>query len=298
MPFTPHGSRRVEGDFDGGFISSHGGLALLRELARKWRFIGQIAACFTDQRDQRFIEHTVAELGSQRLFALCLGYEDLNDHDQLRREPLLAIAAGKDDLTSAQRRLPRDRGCPLAGKSTLNRTAISQRTRMTARRFAELSYQPRGERWARARRVVNKAKYLVEGEGKANCRYVVTNLPASEYPAQDLYETEYCGRGDMENRTKEQQQWLFSDRTSTFSFRANQLRLWLSSLAYTLMNLLRATCLSGTSMATATCGSIRLRLLRLGVLCRLSVRRIYWSFTSSCPDAALFRAILARLNSG
>src|ERR687893_1753578 len=119
------GSREVLADFDGGAISSDGGALLLREAERLTGVIRQFAACFTDHRDPDLIEHAVEELIAQRVYALALGYEDLNDHDDLRRDPLLAAVVGKPDPTGQTRQRQRDRGKALAGKSTLNRLELS-----------------------------------------------------------------------------------------------------------------------------------------------------------------------------
>ena len=119
--FSKHFRRQVSAQFDGGVISSDGGALLLREVERRIKLLPRLAACFEDRRDPQRIEHQVGELVSQRVYALALGYEDLNDHDELRRDPLLALLAGKSDLAGQQRKQERDRGKPLAGKSTLNR---------------------------------------------------------------------------------------------------------------------------------------------------------------------------------
>ena len=455
MRFQAHGRRRVEGDFDGGLISSHGGGLLLREVEERHQVIDQFARCFTDHRDPELVEHSVRDLAAQRVLAIALGYEDLNDHDELRKDPLLAMLVGKLDVTGQDRRVPADRGCPLAGKSTLNRLELSadgldERYRKIAadterialyfvqlyiqlherpervlldfdatddplhgrqegrffhgyyneycylplyafagdfplaavlreasedaaagaveqlrlivgqlreawpgvpvllrgdsgfcrdeimswcedngvdyllgvsrnprlvgmiqpmldevaaasaasgepvRQFAELRYRTL-DSWRQERRVVAKAEALVD---KQNPRFIVTCLPVDEHPGQALYEEDYCGRGEMENRIKEQQLWLFADRTSTYSFAANQMRLTFSTLAYVLIAILRDTYLAGTELARATCQTIRLRLLRLGVRLRISVRRLYLSFSSAVPDAGLFRQTLARIRDG
>lgn len=122
--FQPLGHREVVGRFDGGTISSDAGALLLRETERITGIVRQFASCFTDHRDPERIEHTVGELIAQRVYALCLGYEDLNDHDQLRHDPLLAVLVGKQDPTGADRPRPRDQGKALAGKSTLNRLEL------------------------------------------------------------------------------------------------------------------------------------------------------------------------------
>src|SRR3954463_4267365 len=124
LDFPVLGSREVLADFDGGDISSDGGALLLRQTERLTGVISQFAACFTDHRNPDLTEHSVDELIAQRVYALALGYEDLNDHDDLRRDPLLATVVGKADPTGKARRRPRDRGKALAGKSTLNRLGL------------------------------------------------------------------------------------------------------------------------------------------------------------------------------
>ena len=123
--FQPLGGREVTARFDGGTITSDAGGLLLREVEAKTGLLADLARCFDDFRDPELIEHSVEELIKQRVFALALGYEDLNDHDQLRADPLLATLVGKKDVTGEQRRELRDRGKPLAGKSTLNRLELT-----------------------------------------------------------------------------------------------------------------------------------------------------------------------------
>jgi len=123
--FHPHFERKVEADFEGGTITSHGGAVLLRETDRRTGILRRFARCFTDHRNPERIEHGVDTLVSQRVIGLALGYEDLNDHDDLRRDPLLGLVAGTRDLEGRERRRERDRGKALAGKSTLNRLELS-----------------------------------------------------------------------------------------------------------------------------------------------------------------------------
>lgn len=449
--FQGLGSREVTARFDGGAITSDAGGLLLREVEAKTGILRRFAACFTDHRDPELVEHTVHELVAQRVYALALGYEDLNDHDALRYDPLLAVLVGKSDPTGQDRRCPRDRGKSLAGKSTLNRLELTpagadpasrykkivarhrdieeffvdtflalhctppeeivldldatddpihghqlgrffhgyydgycylplyifcgehllcaklrpadidgaagsvkqvakivqkiraawpnvrivvradsgfcrehlmrwceenrvhyvlglaknvrlkrilgkelheaklqfEATGRPARVFKEFVYQTR-KSWSRARRVVGKAEHLAKG---SNPRFVVTSLPSEECEARALYEDLYCARGDMENRIKEQQLCLFADRTSCATMRANQLRLWLSSVAYTLLAALRQFGLQGTEMAQARCDTIRLKLLKLGALVRTTVRRVWISFSESCPYQRLFAQV-------
>ena len=437
--FTEHFSRRVEASFTGGQVSSEGGSLLLREVDRKIGLIDRLANCFTDTRSQDRVEHALPEMLAQRLYGLTLGYEDLNDHEQLRNDPLLALLAGRREL---------DR--PLAGKSTLNRLELCGRseryhkigyapeaidrllvdlfleahaeapkrivldldatdipvhghqperffhgyydgycylplyifcgdhllcarlrpanrdaaagaveevarivqqvrqrwpdvqivlradsgfcreelmawceanrvdflfglarnkrlakivgaqmqqartlhasTGNAARVFAGFDYQTR-KSWSRERRVVAKAEYLDKGE---NPRFVVTSLAADEWPDRELYEKLYCARGEMENRIKEQM-CLFADRLSTKQMHSNQLRLYFSALAYTLMEALRRLGLEGTEWAQAQVDTIRLRLLKIGTLVRVSVRRVLLQFSSSYPWQAIFGQVYRSL---
>lgn len=452
--FQGHGRRQIEAAFDGGTISSDGGgVLLLRQVEQRLRVVSQLSQCFVDGRDHRFCEHTVPELIGQRVFALALGYEDLNDHDELRHDPALALLVGKRDITGQNRVNPRVQGKALAGKSTLNRLelpvenerdakykkiqaqceqieqllvdlfiqhqreapselvldldatddplhgaqegrffhgyydcycylplyvfcgdfplvaklrpsgidpsdgAIEQTARIVSRlrqawpnvrltlradsgfcreelmswcesndvhyvfglarngrlqrtiepqmAQAKASYEHDAQHcrvftefmystlksWSRERRVIAKAQYL----GKENPRFIVTDLDAEQFPGQELYEQFYCARGEMENRIKEQQLWLFADRTSTYSMQANQLRLWFSTFAYILLMAIRDIALCGTSMARATCQTIRLRLFKIAARIHVSVRRVVLHLTDSCPYQELFWAAARRL---
>jgi hypothetical protein len=454
IQFQALGSREVVADFGGGQVSSDAGALLLGEVNRASGIIESFAACFTDHRKADRIEHGVGQLIGQRVYALALGYEDLNDHEKLRQDPLLAALAGKIDPTGGDRRRPRDKGNPLAGKSTLNRleltpedaTAQSRyqkivydggkidrffmdlflnaherppeeivldpdatddplhgeqegrffngyyghycylplyifsgdfllcarlrpsnidpskgaleelqrivgqirqrwpkvriiirgdsgfcreelmawcekeenkvdyvlglarnkrlveeiaplmkeaqeehaQSKAAARRFKEFQYQTR-KSWSRARRVIGKAEWLEKG---ANPRFIVTSLCEERWQARELYEKFYCARGEMENRIKEQQLDMFADRTSTGTMRANQLRLWLSSVAYVLVNELRRVGLKGTEMARAQVGTIRTKLLKIGAQIKVSVRRVWARLSSAYPLAELFEKIV------
>jgi len=167
----------------------------------------------------------------------------------------------------------------------------AQRTGEKARCFRDLRYRTK-KSWSRERRVVAKAEQLGD---KANPRFVVTSLDAASYPAQELYETLYCARGDMENRIKEQQLGMFADRTSTATLRGNQLRLWIASLAYTLAQALRRIGLQGTSLAKAQMSTIRVRLLKLSGLVKISVRRIRVALSSAFPLQSVFAQALRNL---
>ena len=148
-----------------------------------------------------------------------------------------------------------------------------------ARRFADFAWQTL-DSWSCERRVVAKAEHLPQG---SNPRFIVTSLPANEIDARALYEEVYCARGQVENRIKEQQLDLFADRTSAATMKANQLRLWFASFAYVLLDALRRIGLRHTQFATATCGTIRLKLLKIGAQVRQSVRRIKVAMASACP---------------
>jgi hypothetical protein len=442
--FHPLKRLEIRAQFDGGAISSDGGGLLLREVEKRIGILHQFAACFTDYRNPDLIEHTVEQLVVQRVYGLALGYEDLNDHEELRNDPLLAVLVEKADPGNQV----------LAGKSTLNRLELTketasrkerykkivldhgavdrllveifleahqeapkeiildldatddplhgeqegrffhgyyghycylplyifcgefllcarlrasnidasagsveelkrivaqirsawpqvpmvvrgdcgfcreelmawceanrveyllglaknerlkatiaqeqkeaqaryQETGRAARLFKEFVYQTR-ESWSRARRVVAKAEHLGKGE---NPRFVVTSLSSAAWPAQTLYEEHYCGRGDMENRIKEQLM-LFSDRTSTHYLRSNQLRLYFSSIAYVLLQMLRRLGLAGTELAKAQCSTMRLKLLKIGALIRITVRKVWISLASGYPYVALFWQVYEKL---
>lgn len=443
-------------NFAGGHVSSDGGGVLLAQLDRSHGHLRRFAACFQDHRDPAAIEHHLEELLRQRVYGLALGYEDLNDHDRLCRDPLLASLCGKADPLGQDRERAQDKGMPLAGKSTLNRleltpadaTAAARYKKIVAdpgaledyfinewvrslpadttevildldrtddplygqqegrffhghygehgytplylfagdwpvvaalhtaesehrqevlrvlaklvarvrarfphvrlilradagfcrdefmlwceghgvfylfglarnrvlerllrgslrtaksmlefnhtaqeRVFKELRYRARS--WGRSlRRVVGKAEWTTAG---ANPRFGITNLAAEAWATRPLYEELYCGRGNMENRIKEQKLDLFAGRTSTASLRANQLRLWLSTAAYLLVNQLRRVGLAGTQLAAATCGTIRVRLLKIGAVVRVTARRVWVCLSSAFPLRELFAAVAGRL---
>ena len=448
--FQPLGRRQITARFDAPAITSDGGGLLLRELDAKFGVIRQFAGCFDDFRSPRLIKHTVQELLAQRIFGIALGYEDLNDHEQLRHDPLLAVLAGKRHPTPQE-------GFALAGKSTLNRLELtpvaadedSRYKKIVARHYkienffvdaflqlnttvperivldldatddplhghqlgrffhgyyrcycylplyifcgphllcaklrpsnidasagsvkqlerivtriraqwpkvkmvirgdggfcreqimhwceangvgyvlglaknsrlkralgkemhqAKLQFEATGKAsrvfrdfhyrtrksWSRKRRVIGKAEHLAKG---ANPRFVVTSLSAEEFDAQTLYEKEYCARGEMENRIKEQQLYLFADRTSASTMRANQLRLWLSSVAYVLLNALRELGLKGTEFAKAQCHSIRLKLFKIGAAIQVTFRRVWVSLSASYPYAEIFQQVFDNLRS-
>ena len=173
----------------------------------------------------------------------------------------------------------------------------AQTTGTSARRFRDFTWSTL-ESWSRARRVVGKAEWLVGSDpdtGEANPRFVVTSLTPAETEARHLYEAIYCARGEMENRIKECQLDLFADRTSAATMRANQLRLWFASAAYVLLCALRRIGLAHTQFAAATCATIRLKLLKIGALVRISVRRITLAMASACPTQYEFALAHARL---
>src|SRR6266403_1504242 len=340
--FEPVEGREVVAAFDAGMITSDAGALLLRATDRAIKMMERFASCFHDVRRPELIEHEVATLVGQRVFGIALGYEDLNDHDELRHDPMMAVLAGKLRRASVdgaagsveevarivahiRRQWPRvrilvraDSGfareelmawCEANGvdflfglakndrrnamiKNELEQAAAtSQRTGKPARRFKQFMWTTRGS-WSRRRRVVAKAEWT---QGEANPRCVVTSLAREECKARYLYEKIYCARGDMENRIKECQLDLYADRTSTASMRANQLRLWFASMAYVLLCALRRIGLHDTEYAKATCGTIRLKLLKIGALVRISVRRIKVAMASGCPAAAAWGLAAVRL---
>ena len=431
--FAPVEGRKVVASFDGGAITSDAGALLLGAADKVLGLTRRLAACFTDHRNRDLIEHSVETLLIQRIIGIALGYEDLNDHDELRHDPMMAVLAGK--LTAS-----RSDCAPVAGKSTLNRLELGKpeptryakiaadptamealfidlfldahdeapaeitldldatddplhghqegrffhgyydchcylplyifcgrhllvaklrpanidasagaleevirvvtcirarwpQTRMVlradsgfcreplmawaeangveyvfglarntrlvraigaemqqaraeaettgqpARRFRDFLWTTR-KSWSRPRRVIGKAEWT---QGEANPRFIVTSLSAGGIEGRRLYEAVYCARGEMENRIKECQLDLFADRTSAATMRANQLRLWFASFAYVLLCALRRIGLAQTQFARATCGTIRLKLLKIGALVRISVRRVVFAMASACP---------------
>ena len=169
--------------------------------------------------------------------------------------------------------------------------AKSARTGKMARRFKSFMWRTR-RTWSRRRRIVAKAEWT---KGEANPRFVVTSLRRDACKAKYLYDKVYCARGEMENRIKECQLDLYADRTSTATMRGNQLRLWFASMAYVLLCALRRIGLHGTDFANATCGTIRLKLLKIGALVRVSARRIKVAMASACPAAHTWGCAAKRL---
>jgi hypothetical protein len=430
--------------FDGGTITSDGGGLLLRQTEKGLNLLPRLAACFLDGRQPERIEHSIEEMLAQRIYGLALGYEDVNDHEQLRTDPLFHVLAEREQM---------DRS--LAGKSTLNRMELGagvpdrykkitywkegvdelltqlfieaqqqtpaelvldidttdlplhgkqegrffhgyydeycylplyvfcgeqvlcarlreanhdasfgslveiqrivkqlraawpevkitlrgdsgfcrnelmswcenngvdfvfglarnqrlrriigqplwqarqqwERTSEPARVFAEFSYCTRKRKnggWDRERRVVAKAEHI---DGKENPRFVVTSLSAKQWAAQSLYEDLYCARGDMENRIKEQFS-LFADRVSAETMRANQLRLYLSAMAYLLVSALRRFGLKATELAQAQVSTIRTKLLKIGAQVRVTVRKVWISMASSYPWQDLYQQVCINL---
>lgn len=442
LTFASEGKREVVAEFNGGTISSDGGALLLRETDRKINLLGRFSKCFLDGRNPALVEHRIEQMLAQRVYGLALGYEDLNDHEQLRHDPLLQVLAGKAEPGQEA----------LAGKSTLNRMELGdgtpnrykkitfwrdaiddllvdvfleahraapaqivldidttdfaihgqqegrfyhgyydhycylplyvfagehvlcarlrpshidpsagsrkeierivkqiraawpevqivlrgdsgfcreelmawcenhqvdyvfglarnvrleaivaaalqearrqwEQTQQPARVFTEFQHETVSGTWSRKRRVVAKAEHI---DGKSNPRFIVTSLPEQDWPARPLYEDLYCARGDMENRIKEQFV-LFADRVSAASMRANQLRLYLSVMAYSLVCGLRRVGLQATHLAHAQVGTIRVRLLKIGAQIRVTVRKIWIQMSSSFPLQTLFRQALQQL---
>jgi hypothetical protein len=205
--------------------------------------------------------------------------------------------------------------------------AESAATGKPSRRFKDFNYRTL-DSWSRERRVIGKAEWMtasaaeaddttqrrkkrnklrkkktldappaIPHPGRANPRFVVTSLSARECEARPLYEKRYCARGEMENRIKECQLDLFADRTSSHTMRANQLRLWFASFAYVLTSAVRRIGLTGTRLANATCGTIRLKLLKIGALVKVSVRRILFSMASAFPYVDEYATAWAALTS-
>jgi hypothetical protein len=460
--FQDLGRRKVVVDFSGGTLSSDAGVLLLRQVDQSLGLSRGLAACFDDSRDLRYADHAVQELVSQRLYGMALGYEDINDHERLRLDPLMAVACNKGDPLGTDR--VHQKGIALAGASTLNRLELSnskttryhkishdpdkiqacllqmgvrclprharelvidldamghvlhglqegrhfranydeycylplyafvgsiplwaqlrtsnqdgaagavealeqivaairrrcRRARIiiradsgfcreeimawcerqnpmvyyclglpkkstlierlepalaqararrcltgapSARVFTEFEYQTTRS-WSRARRVIGKAEVMAAGD---NSRFIVTNLPSqgfkddedrSRFSPARLYEEFYCGRGEMENTLKQQVLDLEADRMSTHYLASNQLRLWFATLAYLLLERMRAWALRGSELERATVGSVRLKLLKVAAQVSVSVRRVYVQLSSAYPMQTLFRLCHQRL---
>jgi hypothetical protein len=178
-----------------------------------------------------------------------------------------------------------------ADSQLVRKVSLEERDGAPTRAYRELRYRTQ-DSWTRERRVVAKAEWLGD---KHNPRFVVTSLSDKEHPARSLYEELYCARGDMENRIKEQQLDLFADRTSAHTLRANQLRLWFASVAYVLLNLLRHFGLKGTELERAQAGTLRLKLLKVAAIVRVSVRRVVLSLSAAAPVRDLFARIAEQL---
>lgn len=432
LEFQGFKKRKVIVKHDAEISSSDGGLLLLSEIEKKYSVINQLSECFIDNRNQSYVQHSLKTLLTQRIFGLCQGYEDLNDHDQWRSDPLLALAcdidtnktvAGKstlnrlelgkevteeygdrynkiswddekvenlfikifldnykdtgkpmildfdatDDLLygnqegkffhgyydsycylplyvfcgeyllAAKLRTSNRDGCDgtkeileriipmirkrfphiqiivrgdsgfcreeimrfcenhnvdyifgLARNNRLCKAIAGQlktakrlydETCESQRLFCELKYKTQ-KSWSKTRRVVGKAEYLAKGE---NPRFVVTSLPILQWIGRALYEDLYCARGDMENRIKEQQLYLFADRTSSAWFSSNQLRLWFSSFAYMFFVLLRTVALIDTDLKRAQAVTLRIKVLKVAAIVKVSTRRILIRFPSAYP---------------
>jgi hypothetical protein len=167
----------------------------------------------------------------------------------------------------------------------------SERTGEKAKIYTNFSYQTQRS-WTNPRRVVAKAEHF---GGQANPRFVVTSLHPDVFDAKSVYEVEYSGRGDMENRIKEQKCFMFADRMSAATMRANQLRLWFSAVAYMLMTALRRDGLKETELARAQCDTIRLKLFKIGARVRVTTRKMWISLSSTYPFIQLFRRVLSNL---
>ena len=207
------------------------------------------------------------------------------------REPLMAwCEANRVDFVFGLARNPRL--VEEIAVELIQAEADAEATGKPARRYRDFRWSTR-DSWSRRRRVIGKAEWT---RGEANPRFIVTSLKPGESGARALYEDVYCARGDMENRIKECQLDLYADRTSAASMRANQLRLWFASMAYVLICALRRIGLAHTQFAEATCGTIRLKLFKIGALVRTSVRRIKVAMASAHPWQAEFALAHARLS--
>jgi hypothetical protein len=442
--FPEVGGRDAVVRFDAGEVTSDGGVLLLERADRRIGLTRRLAQCFRDHRNPGLISHPVRQLVAQRVFGLCLGYEDVSDHDLIGKDPLLAAACGRgegalagkstlsrlemtkkgatsgtryekvelveervdqlladvfmdamgpadpglividvdasdvplhgrqegrffhgyydehcylplyvfagdhlllarlrtadcdaakgvvDELRAIVARLRQrwsrakilvrgDSGfcreelmawCEAAGHfyvlgvarnarleehvadALAEATALHERSGKAERVFRDFDWSTL-DTWSRTRRVVAKAEHLAGG--KQNPRFVVTNLPRRSWGARRLYEDLYCARGEAENRIKEQQLGLFGTRLSTPTLQGNSVRMAMSAMAYVLTCALRRLGLAGTPMENAQAETIRLRLLKVGALVRVTTRKIWVSMSSSWPGREVFTACAARL---
>ena len=293
--------RKVIANFNGGRITSDAGIVLLAELDKKLKITARFAQCFRDYRDSPHVNYSVHQLLAQRVYGLVLGYEDVNDHDQLRYDPALAIALSKLNFIDANEAV-------LAGKSTLNRLEYCPETIIDQAnsRYHRIEHQPKEleqafvdiflDSYPKPPRQIILDMDVTDDQVHGNQEGAFYNKYYHGVCYAPLYIEKYCPRGDMENRIKEQQLELFADRTSTQTFASNQLRLWLSSMAYVLMQAFRQNCLAQTSLATATVGTIRLSLLKLGARITVSARRILMAIASSCPYQDILATAYQRIH--
>jgi Transposase DDE domain group 1 len=426
IDFGRFGRRVIEADFSGGDLSSDGGLLLLRQVDRHLGLSRMAAATIPDSRDPERIRHGLRDLLAQRLYALCCGYEDLNDHKTLRDDVLMQTAVGRDQsLASAptfsrlENRATRAQAwalhgvlieqfiashdeppeelvldidasdVPLHGEQELSQfhayydhhcylplyvfcgqamlacylrpskidgakhaaavikllvtrlrkawpttrfivradsgfcrrrllhwceragvgyiIGLARNARLHAaveiaeanladdyktsgtkqRLIGEFSYAAKS--WRHERRVITRLEYGSQG---TNPRFIVTNLQGD---AIQLYDQLYCQRGEAENRIKEAQLDLFGTRASCSRFQANQFRLLLAALAYTLMQRLRALALHATELERASAATIRVRLLKIGAAILRNTRRVRVMLASHHPLRELFATAAARL---
>ena len=261
MTLSGLGRRVVQARFDGGAITSDGGALLLREAERHTGLLDDVSDQLGDARDGRRIDHSVKSMLRQRLGVdYILGFAT---NDRLKR----ISAALLDDAEREWRTW-----------------------RRPVRHFHEQHYKARS--WKRGSRLLIKAEH--NGIGR-NARFVVTSLAGDP---QQLYDEVYCARGDMENRIKEQQLDLYADRTSAHEWWANQMRLLIASLAYTLVHAMRAIALPGTRLARATVGTLREKLLKIGAVVWRNTRRVSLHLLSHHPQRDLFPLLVARLRPG
>jgi hypothetical protein len=274
MGFGRLGRRVIEANFEGGDIGSDGGVLLLRRVDERIDLSRAAAAVLSDPRDPARITHSLRDLLAQRIYGLCCGYEDLNDHDTLRTDLLMQTAVGRVDALASPRLQARVQYAEAMLADEYEHSGIKQRL------IDEFVYA--ADSWDIERRVITRLEHGAQGN---NPRFVVTNLAGD---AQQLYDRLYCQRGEAENRIKEAQLDLFGTRASCHRFAANQLRLLLAALAYTLMQRLRDLALKGSELERATAATIRVRLLKIGAAVVRNTRRVRILLASHHPLRAVF----------
>ena len=288
-----HSHRKITARFDGGSLTSDAGWLLFGSLDRQHRLCEGFSSCISESRDRRYVRHDLLKLIRQRVLQIVAGYEDCNDADTLRSDPMLKTVC--DQLPESDP--------DLATQPTFSRleNSVTKKDLMRLsqwlqfveleekqRQFDEFLY--RAKSWDRSRRVIVKVEVDQRG---INRRFVVTNR--DDLCSQSLYD-HYTNRGQTENFIKAFKNHLSMDRLSCHRFLANQFRLLLHALAYQMFVRLRDY-LHGTPWHKLEIETLRRRVLKIGARIRQTTRRIWVHLSSAFPEQPLFHLVLSRLNS-